>query len=380
MTSRDPLPPGSTIGIFGGGQLGRFLAIAAAKLGLKTAVYSSKEDSPAFQVASRHWCAPYTDEAALADFAAACDVITFEFENVPAAALELAARVTPVWPPASAAAVTQDRIAEKRFLSALGLETAPYAAVESHSDLDSAVAFLARQGRGILKIAREGYDGKGQARVSSEAELRAAYAEFAAPCVLEGMVDFALEISVIAVRGGDGAVFAYDCPENRHRNGILHQSIVPAACPPRQQVAAQEIAARIASALDYRGTLGVEFFVMPDGEHVFVNEVAPRVHNSGHWTMEACVISQFENHIRAVAGWPIGSVERHSDAVMTNLLGSDVLEWQDILNRDAGASLHLYGKSEIKEGRKLGHVTQISPAETTAARHVKLKIDRQGKA
>ncbi|MFT4080185.1 5-(carboxyamino)imidazole ribonucleotide synthase [Rhodomicrobium sp.] len=363
MTFREPLPPGSTIGIFGGGQLGRFLAVAAAKLGFKTAVYSSKEDSPAFQVASLHWCAPYTDEAALADFAQNCDVVTFEFENVPAAALEVAALRTPVWPPARAAAVTQDRIAEKRFLTALGLGTAPYAVVETEADLADAAAFLAQRGRGILKIAREGYDGKGQARVSSEAELRDAFKDFSAACVLEGMVDFALEISVIAVRGTDGAVSAYDCPENRHRNGILHQSIVPAACSSAQQAAAQEITARIAAALDYRGTLGVEFFVMPDGEHVLVNEIAPRVHNSGHWTMEACIISQFENHIRAVAGWPIGSVERHSDAVMTNLLGADVLEWQDILSRDAGASLHLYGKSEIKDGRKLGHVTQISPVE-----------------
>ena len=359
----EPLPPGSTIGIFGGGQLGRFLAMAASKLGLRTAIYAPEADSPAFQVASQRWQASYSDEDALAEFANACDVVTFEFENVPAATLEMAAQHTGVRPAARAVEIAQDRISEKRFLSGVGLPTAPYAAVENEDDLPAAAALLADAGTGILKIAREGYDGKGQARVSSEAELRSAFLKFAAPCVLEGLVRFSMEISVIAVRSAQGGVFFYDCPENTHSGGILRKSTVPASCSEQQQTLAQEMTARVANALDYYGVLGVEFFVMPERSEspLLVNEIAPRVHNSGHWTMEACAISQFENHIRAVAGWPIGSVARHSDAIMTNLIGEEALGWRDILEKDPGASLYLYGKSDVRAGRKLGHVTQISP-------------------
>jgi 5-(carboxyamino)imidazole ribonucleotide synthase len=360
----EPLAPGSTIGIFGGGQLGRFLGVAAAKLGFRTAVYAPEEDSPAFQVASRRWVSSYADEDALIEFSKACDVITFEFENVPAAALEIAARHTAVRPGARAAEITQDRISEKRFLSSLSLPTAPYAIIECEGCLKAAAALLADAGTGILKRAREGYDGKGQARVSSEAELRAACCEFAAPCILEAFVNFSMEISVIAVRGTEGEILFYDCPENVHDGGILRKSSVPAGCPPEPQRLAQDITERIAAALDYCGVLGVEFFVLPEGSRgppVLVNEIAPRVHNSGHWTLEACAISQFENHIRAIASWPLGSAGRHSDAVMTNLIGSDALNWREILEKDPGASLHLYGKNGLREGRKLGHVTQISP-------------------
>ncbi len=359
----EPLPPGSTIGIFGGGQLGRFLAMAASKLGLKTAIFAPEAESPAFQVASQRWQASYDDEDAVAAFAKACDVVTFEFENVPAGTLQTAVRYKCVRPAVRAAEIAQDRIAEKRFLSGIGLPTAPYATIESENDLPAAAALLADVGAGILKIAREGYDGKGQARVSSEAELRSAFLDFAAPCVLEGLVRFSMEISVIAVRSAEGGVFFYDCPENTHGGGILRKSTVPASCSGPQQMLAQEMAARIATELDYSGVLGVEFFVMPQGGEplLLVNEIAPRVHNSGHWTMEACAISQFENHIRAVAGWPIGSVARHSDAVMTNLIGEEALGWRDILEKDPGASLYLYGKSDVRAGRKLGHVTQISP-------------------
>ncbi len=359
----EPLAPGSMIGIFGGGQLGRFLAIAAAKLGFKTAIYAREDDSPAFQVASLRWQYAYDDKAALIEFGKACDVVTFEFENIPAAALEIAARHTDVRPKARAAEVTQDRIAEKRFLSGIGLPTAPYAALEREDDLPAAAALLAEAGTGILKRAREGYDGKGQARISTEAALRSAFADFATSCVLEGVVDFSTEISVIGVRSADGEVFCYDSPENDHSGGILRKSTVPAACSKGHRALAQEMTKKIAAALDYCGVLGVEFFVMPEGSSapLLVNEVAPRVHNSGHWTMEACAISQFENHIRAIAGWPVGSVERHSDAVMTNLIGDDVLEWRSLLEKDPGLSLYLYGKKGIREGRKLGHVTQISP-------------------
>lgn len=359
----ESLQPGATIGIFGGGQLGRLLAIAAAKLGLRTAVYAPEEDSPAFQVASQRFVAPYQDEDAVAAFAKVSDVITFEFENVPAKALEIAAQRAPVRPGVRAAAVAQDRIAEKNFLLGLGLPVAPQAVIESPRDMPEALAFLEAAGGGILKRSREGYDGKGQRRVASASELDAAYGDFAAPCVLEGVLDFSMEISVIGVRSLAGEVFCYDCPENAHETGILRRSTVPARCAEAHQSLAKNMAAQIANALDYCGVFGVEFFVMPGSSpnSVIVNEIAPRVHNSGHWTLDACAINQFENHIRAIAGWPIGSVARHSDAVMTNLLGEDVLSWRNLLTNDPSLSLYLYGKADLRKGRKLGHVTRISP-------------------
>ncbi len=361
----DPLQPGATVGIFGGGQLGRLLAIAAAKLGFRAAIYAPEEDCPAFHVAAQRWLAPYDDEAALAAFAKACSVVTFEFENVPAQALEIAAQYTPVRPGAKAAQITQDRIAEKRFLSELGLPAAPYASIEREEDLPAALDFLAGAGTAILKRSREGYDGKGQRRMTAAHELEAAFAEFASPCILEAALDFSMEISAIGVRSLNGQVSCYDCPENSHGGGILRKSTVPAACSEENQLLAKDMAGHIAGALGYCGVFGVEFFVMPAGsrEPLLVNEVAPRVHNSGHWTLDACAISQFENHIRAVAGWPIGSVLRHSDAVMTNLLGEDVLRWQNILSGDPGLSIYLYGKNDVRQGRKLGHVTRISPHE-----------------
>ncbi len=359
----EPLQPGATIGIFGGGQLGRLLAIAAAKLGFCTAVYAPEEGSPAFQVATQRWVEPYNSEAALTAFAKACDVITFEFENVPAEALEAAARYTCVRPAARAAAIAQDRIAEKRFLFDLGLPVAPQTIIGSEDDLPAATSFLTTVRSAILKRSREGYDGRGQRRVASAGELQAAFSAFGGACVLEAVLDFSMEISVIGVRSLDGQIFCYDCPENGHSAGILRTSTVPAGCTEKHQALAKTIAERIAGALDYCGVFGVEFFVMPDAspQPLIVNEIAPRVHNSGHWTLDACAISQFENHIRAIAGWPIGSVARHSDAVMTNLLGEDVLRWQDILREDPGLSLYLYGKGDIRQGRKLGHVTRISP-------------------
>jgi 5-(carboxyamino)imidazole ribonucleotide synthase len=363
----EPLQPGATVGIFGGGQLGRFLAIAASKLGLRTAVLAPEEDSPAFQVASHRFAASYSDEAALERFAKACDVITFEFENVPARTLEIAARHCPVRPGARAAAIAQDRIVEKRFLADIGLPVAPQTVIENGSDLPKALDFLATAGRAILKRSREGYDGKGQRRVSSAAELKTALADFGgAACVLEAMLDFRAEISVIGVRSQNGQFSCYDCPGNNHEGGILRTSTVPAGCSEKHQELAKDTAARIAAALGYCGVLGVEFFVMPEGaaDPVLVNEIAPRVHNSGHWTLDACAISQFENHIRAIAGWPIGSVARHSDAVMTNLLGEDVLRWRTILAEDPSLSIYLYGKGDVRQGRKLGHVTGISPRIT----------------
>jgi 5-(carboxyamino)imidazole ribonucleotide synthase len=359
----EPLKPGSTIGIFGGGQLGRFLAMAAAKLGFRPEVFAPEPDSPAFQVASRYWTSRYASEEAVTSFAQACNAVTFEFENVPARTLEIAAQYAPVRPPARAAEITQDRIAEKRFLSALGVPIAPQAIIESEGDLPNALTFLERSGQAILKRAREGYDGKGQRRIFTPHELNASFSDFAGPCVLEAVLDFAMELSVIGVRSVEGEMLCYDCPENSHGGGILQTSIVPAGCPAGHQALAREMAYRIANALDYCGVIGVEFFVMGDGstDRVIVNEIAPRVHNSGHWTLDACAISQFENHIRAVAGWPLGSVERHSDASMRNLLGDDVLRWEEIIKNDPISSLYLYGKADIRKGRKLGHVTRISP-------------------
>ncbi len=359
----NPLPLGSTIGIFGGGQLGKLLAMASAKLGFQAALYAPETDSPAFHVAARRWVASYEDSDAVTDFAKACGVITFEFENVPAEALQTAARYTPVRPGAHVARITQDRIVEKRFLSGIGLPTAPHAIVESERDFPAAFRVLENTGAAIVKRAREGYDGKGQRRISSAEELEAALADFAAPCVIEAKLDFSMEISVIGVRSQDGRVHCYDCPENNHRGGILHTSTVPARCSDDMQELAREMASRIAKELDYCGVFGVEFFVMPEGNKhpLLVNEIAPRVHNSGHWTLDACVISQFESHIRAIAGWPNGSTARHSDAKMTNLLGEDVLRWESILEGDPNLSLYLYGKTDIRSGRKLGHVTRISP-------------------
>ena len=359
----EPLQPGATVGIFGGGQLGRFLAMAAAKLGFRASIYAPEEDSPAFQVAAGRWAASYRDAAQLAAFAKSCGVITFEFENVPAEALEIAARHAPVRPGARAAAVAQDRIAEKRFLERLGLPVAPHAIIESEKDLPAALEFLDAAGAAILKRSREGYDGKGQRRVASADGLKAAFAGFAGACVLEAVLDFSMEISAVGVRSPRGEVAFYDCPENKHGSGILRSSVVPAGCGERHRALAMDMAARIADALGYCGVFGVEFFVMPEGsaQPILVNEIAPRVHNSGHWTLDACAISQFENHIRAIAGWPIGSVARHSDAEMTNLLGEDVLRWREMLAADPGLSIYLYGKADVRQGRKLGHVTRISP-------------------
>jgi 5-(carboxyamino)imidazole ribonucleotide synthase len=359
----ESLVPGSVIGILGGGQLGRFLAISAAKLGLKAFIYADEADSPAFQAAWRHCHGSYTDEAKLAAFAKECGCVTFEFENVPAETLRIVARSTEVQPGPRAAEVAQDRIAEKRFLSSISIPLAPYTIVEREEDLAAASEFLSKAGYAILKRSRQGYDGKGQKRVSSRSELEAAFAAFEGPCVLEAVAPFATEISVIAVRNRAGEILCYDCPENNHAGGILRTSAVPARCLPGVQSAAQDVARQIASTLDYVGVLGVEFFVMPTGEPgpLLVNEIAPRVHNSGHWTLDACVVSQFENHIRAVAGWPLGSTKRHSDAVMTNLLGEDVLRWREILERDSDTSLYLYGKNGVRTARKLGHATRISP-------------------
>lgn len=352
-----PLPPGSTIGILGGGQLGRMLSLAAARLGLKCHIYAPEAESPAFAVAAAHTVAPYEDFDSLARFAAAADAVTYEFENVPGeTAAFLESRVV-LAPGAAALQTAQDRVAEKEFIAKLGIGVAPFAAVSDDATLAAAVAAIGSQA--ILKTRRFGYDGKGQVRLGPDAG--AAWAEIGRkPAILEGFVRFEKEISVIAARGWDGAIATYDVPENVHRHHILHTSTVPAALAAGVAEKAREIAARIAAALDYVGVIGVEMFVA--GGDVIVNEIAPRVHNSGHWTMDACQISQFEQHMRAVAGWPLGDPARHSDVVMTNLIGEDVTQWK-ALAAEPQTSLHLYGKAEWRPSRKMGHINRLTPRQ-----------------
>ena len=353
----DLLPQGAVIGILGGGQLGRMLAVAAARLGLRAHVYDPAADCPAAQVCAAATHAGWDDAAALARFAASVDVVTYEWENVPTTALDALEAARPIRPNRRALAVSQDRVSEKTFLNGIGLATAPWAEVTDAATLDAALARIGCPA--ILKTARMGYDGKGQARIMAPADAAAALAAMGGqPAVLEGFVAFEREVSVIAARGQDGSVACYDPGENVHRGGILASTTVPARLPPSLRSDAVLLAARILSALDYVGVLGVELFVTRDG--LLVNEIAPRVHNSGHWTQNGCAVDQFEQHIRAIAGWPLGDGSRHSDVVMENLIGDDVLRVPAIA-REAGAAIHLYGKAEARPGRKMGHVNRVRP-------------------
>jgi 5-(carboxyamino)imidazole ribonucleotide synthase len=356
--SPSPVPPGGTIGILGGGQLGRMLALAAARLGLKTHIFAASDGECAGQVADAYTAGRFDDEVALVTFASTCDAATFEFENVPADAVEVLSRRLPIHPSAKALRIAQDRFEEKTFAVNLTLQTAPFEAIDGAADIDAAFARIGG-GRAILKTRRFGYDGKGQAKVSSAADAKRAFETFKqAPAILEGFVPFAFECSVIAARGADGQFEAYDPPENAHENHILRRSTVPGLLTERQCHEAKDIAQRIADALDYVGVLAVELFVTKEGQ-LLVNEIAPRVHNSGHWTLDACAVSQFEQHIRAIAGWPLGNPARHSDATMTNLIGEEANDWKKLAAH--GGALHLYGKGEARPGRKMGHITHLSP-------------------
>jgi len=348
------LAPGSTIGILGGGQLGRMLAVAAAQLGYRTHVLAPDRESVAAQTASSLTRADYHNRIVLADFAAACDVVTYEFENIDVVPVEwLSARV-PVHPAPAALRVAQDRIAEKRFVETVGGRPAPWAKVDSEADLTAALARIGYPA--ILKTTRFGYDGKGQAMIRDAAGAEAAWASIGGPAVLEGFIAFSHEFSILIARGADGATVRYDPPHNVHRDAILRSSTLPA--PAEVMAQAEEatgLACRIAAELDYVGVLACEFFVGPDGP-VF-NEMAPRVHNSGHWTIEGAQTSQFENHIRAICGLPLGSTTLTGSAVsLENLIGDD--PWQPALT-EAGAHLHLYGKGSARPGRKMGHVTRV---------------------
>lgn len=354
------LKPGATIGILGGGQLARMLATAGARLGLKSHIYSPVADDPAFDVCAARTCADFLDEAALAAFAESVDVVTYEFENVPARTAEVLEAHRPVRPNPKVLALTQDRLIEKQFVRGLGIATADFADVSDADALTRAVEQLGRPS--ILKTRRFGYDGKGQTRIGDGVDLGDAFkAVGEAPSILEGFVPFSKEVSVVAARGLDGDFRAYDVCENVHEHHILATTTAPAAVSDATARAAVGMAQRIAEAADYVGVIAVEMFVVSDaeGERLLVNEIAPRVHNSGHWTLDGAITSQFEQHMRAIAGMPLGSTRRHGrQVVMRNLIGADADKWMEILAQD-GACLHLYGKKDSRPGRKMGHVTRV---------------------
>ena len=353
------LKPGDTIGILGGGQLGRMLAMAAARLGLRCQVFSPDPDSPAFEVVLNATCAEYADVEALELFANDVDVITYEFENIPAAAAMILGARRPVLPERKILETTQDRLAEKDFVKRLGVATADYADVTSAASLRDAITRIGLPA--VIKTRRFGYDGKGQAIIREGDDPDRIWTALGTKsAILEAFIPFEREISVIAARSADGHVECYDVTENEHRDHILKVSRAPAAIPDNLAAEARSIAEKIAGALDYVGVLAVEMFVLNDrdGPRVLVNEIAPRVHNSGHWTLDGATISQFEQHIRAIAGWPLGRPVRHGQVTMTNLIGDEINGYEAWLSVP-GATVHLYGKGPPRPGRKMGHVTQV---------------------
>ena len=354
--NRRVIAPGSTIGILGGGQLGRMMVMAAAGLGYRCHIFCPEPDSPAAQISALSTLAHYDDVAALTRFAESIDVATFEFENIPAGAVRAVAALKPVRPGVKALETSQDRIAEKRFFEREGIATAPWRPVHDFPALGPALVQIGAPA--LLKTTRQGYDGKGQARILVEADGMAAWrAVGAKPSILEGLVDFEREVSAIVARGLDGSVNCYDVVENVHLGGILHTTTAPASISPALAQSAQTMAKRAAEALDLVGLLALELFVTKDGR-LLANEMAPRPHNSGHWTIDAAATSQFEQIVRAICGLPLGDPARFADAVMTNLIGDDVTQWPELV-KEPGARVHLYGKAEVRPGRKMGHVTRV---------------------
>ena len=357
-----PLPPGAVIGILGGGQLGRMSAQAAAQLGYVCHIYCPDAEAPAAQVSAAATVASYGDEAALAAFAEAVDVVTYEFENVPLETAEFLAKQVPVRPDPSVLAICRNRLKEKDFCRKHTVPTTRYAEVSGLDALTRVVRDIGTPA--VLKTTEMGYDGKGQVMLTNESDLEAAWNQVTqgnpeVVGIVEAFVDLKAEISVIVARAADGTIQTYEAVENQHKNHILDQTIVPARVAPNVADRAEIIARHLAEEMGLQGLLAVEMFVTNEGE-TLVNELAPRPHNSGHWSMDACITSQFEQFIRAVVGLPLGSVARHSDAVMKNLLGDEVDRWQEFLS-DPSAKLHLYGKAEARPGRKMGHVTKVSP-------------------
>jgi 5-(carboxyamino)imidazole ribonucleotide synthase len=359
MPARFPLPPGSMIGVIGGGQLGRMLALAAARLGFDVTILEPEPASPASRVSARTLEAPYDDAEALKTLAVTCDVVTFEFENVPAAVVErlemLGALAAPGRRPL---AVAQDRVSEKDFFRDQGIATTDFAAITSAADISQALPRLGV--RALLKTRREGYDGKGQTWVEGPEDAQAAFARIGGkPAILEARVPFVRELSVIAARGRAGDIACYPLGENHHQNGVLRTTLAPARASDATREQAIAIATRTLEALDYVGVMGVELFELENGSLV-VNEFAPRVHNSGHWTQDGCEVDQFEQHVRAIAGWPLGKTDALAEVEMTNLLGFEADDWQT-LAADPSARVWLYGKREARDGRKMGHVNRLRP-------------------
>ncbi len=358
MNAQKPLPPGSTIGIIGNGQLGRMTALAAARLGYVCHVFGPDADSPAEQVAHKATVADYTDKDALIKFADNCDVVTFEFENIPSESVQWLSEHVTVRPGWNCLEMSQDRVVEKKSIRSFGIETAPFAEVNSLEDLEKAVAELGRPS--ILKTNRLGYDGKGQALIRPETNIDEAYASMnGVPCVLEGFVDFQREVSIIVARSATGDVEAFDPAENIHVDGILDTSTVPANISGDLVEEAKKIATTLVEKLDMVGLLAVELFHTRD-DRLVVNEIAPRPHNSGHWTQDACYSDQYEQFVRAVCGLPLGSPGRVSDLVMKNLIGFEVEKASQYL-KEPNAKVHLYGKSSVRRGRKMGHVNLVYP-------------------
>ena len=359
-----PLPPGSTIGIKGGGQLGRRLSQAASRLGFDVVILDPQENSPAGRVSRGQIVAAYDDPTALSVFGSVCEVVTFEFENVPAASVELLAEAGAlVAPGPTGLAVAQDRVDEKTFLNAVGAPTVAFAAVDGLDDLTAGLETLGLPA--LLKTRRDGYDGKGQVWIRSADQAEAALASLGGrPAILEARADFTRELSIIAARGRDGTIAVYPLGENRHSGGVLRTTLAPAETRPEIERRAHDIATAVLDGLAYVGVLGIELFDIPgrdgaEGE-LLVNEIAPRVHNTGHWTQDGCVCDQFEQHIRAIAGWPLGPTAAHARIEMTNLLGDDVDHWARVV-AEPDQRLHLYGKSDARPGRKMGHVNTVRP-------------------
>ena len=356
-----PLPPGSTLGIVGGGPLGRMISQAASRLGFDVVILDPEADSPAGRVSARQITAAYDDPDALDELGRLCPVVTFEFENVPAASLErLAAAGARVAPGPRALAVAQDRMEEKTFLNGVGAPTVDFVAVDDLSDLQEGLERLGLPA--VLKTRREGYDGKGQAWIRSADDIAPAFEAMAGrPAVLEAAAPFVRELSVIAARSDDGRTAVYPLGENVHSDGVLAVTTAPALASDAVQRRARAIAEAVLEGLDYVGVVGIELFDLSadDGEAVLlVNEIAPRVHNTGHWTQDGCVCDQFEQHVRAVMGWPLGPTEAHARVEMTNLLGDAVEQWRDLAAKD-DVRLHLYGKAEARPGRKMAHVNRV---------------------
>lgn len=356
--TKTPLAVGSTIGILGGGQLGRMLAIAAANLGMKTHIYCPDSNSPAFEVAGNKTIAEYTDTTALKTFAKSVDIMTYEFENVPAETAKHIVRFVPLAPNEKALSISQDRLLEKQFLQSLNIEISKFEPVKSPSSLQSALSSIGTPA--VLKTTRLGYDGKGQRIIKSAKDAEQAYAELAGvELVLEAFVPFEMEISIIIARNEDGKTATFDPAQNVHKNHILHTSTVPANISSHTETNAKTIATSIAKALNYTGILAIEFFVVGRGNEqiLLVNEIAPRVHNSGHWTQDVCPSDQFDQHIRAICNWPLGDTSRLADVMMTNLIGDEIFSFQATLSPNQFP--HLYGKTESRPGRKMGHINSI---------------------